>query len=96
MRLEVYFRDVQNMELFSDTNSIQFHTAKWELLEILQENSTKPITWEPSNMRRLLGRSLAEGQETELRINVSLRHDKFGKNLCTRISTLERMLSSGL
>jgi hypothetical protein len=31
--------------------------------EIYQENSTKPITWESSNMKRLIGRSLAEDEE---------------------------------
>ena len=96
MRLEVFFPNVKEMDIFSEKNSLQFETSNWELFEIYQENSTMPITWEPSGMKRLLGRSLAEGEETTLNVDVSFKNDRFGKNLCTRISTLDRMMGAGL
>jgi len=86
------------MDIFSEKNSLQFHTNTWDLFEIYQENNTKPITWEVSNMKRLLGRSLSltDTQVTTLNLQVSLRKENFGKSLCTRISTLDRMLRAGL
>lgn len=96
VKLEINFSSVEEMDMFSDTNSLQFQTSSWQIFEIYQENTTKPITWEPSNMKRLLNRSLPIGEDTKLTFNVCLRQDKFGKNLCTRISTLDRMLGAGL
>lgn len=96
MRLEVTFSNVKEMDIFSEKNSLQFHTSSWELFEIFQESLTKPITWEESNMKRLLGRSLTVGEDTILNVEVTLAKDRYGKNLCTRISTLDRMLGAGL
>jgi hypothetical protein len=96
MRLGVNFNQVKEMDIFFEKNSLNFQTANWELSEIFQENSNKPITWEASSMKRLLGRSSAEGEFQDLSVKVNFRRDKFGKNLCTRISTLDRMLGAGL
>lgn len=96
MRLEVKFKNVEEMDIFSESNSLQFHTSDWKLLEIFQENVTKPITWEDSSVKRLLGRSLAEEESSNLNVKVNFKKGKFGKSLCTRISTLDRMLGAGL
>lgn len=96
MRFEVNFNNIEEFDIFSESNSLKFNAQSWNLLEIYQENASKPVRWIGSNMKRLLGTSLPEGEDTELIIEVCLRSDKFGKNICSRIQTLDKISSSGL
>lgn len=62
------------------------------MLEFYQESSNKPIKWNGSNIKRLLGTSLPEGEDTELTIIVSLK----AKNFHSRLQTLDKITASGL
>lgn len=96
MRLEIGFSNIQDFEIFSESNSLKFRTQSWDIRELYQENITKPIRWMESNMNRLLGTYMPEGEDTELLVEVCLKTDKFGKNLGSRIQTLDKIASSGL
>lgn len=82
--LEMGFSNVQDFELFSASNTLKLHSQSWDILELYQENTTKPVKWNGSNIKRLLGTSLPEGEDTELTIILGLKADRFGKNLSSR------------
>lgn len=92
MRLEMGFSNVLELEVFSENNTVKFNSQSWDILEIYQENLTKPIRWMGSNIKRLLGTQLPEGEDTELMIEVCLKSDNFGKSFCSRIQTLDRIV----
>ena len=96
MRLEMGFSNIQEFEIFTEINSLRFHSQSWEILELYQESPTKPKKWNSSFIKRLLGTSLPEGEDTELTIEVYLKSDPSGRNFSLRTQTLDKIFLGGL
>ena len=111
VRLEVYFKDITDMDIFSEKNIIQLD-ANNHLIRKLHRGSTIELPeWEKCCVKALIFEDEDESEEEDdddenseteeeknkrISLDITLERDSFGQTLCSNKTVLNRMMAVGL
>lgn len=110
VRLEVFFKDISDMDIFSGKNEIQFDSNKYYIKKLHRENYKDFPEWIPCSLNVLLPENEEEDDDDDedvesesqdeskggISLEIILERDSYGRSLCGKKETLSRMMAAGL